>query len=238
MVSFRVKKINNTKTLSEHLKKARLALGYNFNKLEAKTGIHRKYLIALEQENYEQLPDKVYAKNFVNVYSTVLKLNGKEMAKLYLEEYSLYEKVDRAPSNSKDANYFKNKVSFFSFLGLPQLVRRAVLCLVVLLLLGYLGMEARKIVAPPALMIDSPADNLSTDKFFVEIKGKTEKEASVSINGQKVLSDSEGVFEENIDLQKGLNIIKISAVKKYGRENVIYRRVVVDSGSVAENFVK
>ncbi|MCL2766377.1 MAG: DUF4115 domain-containing protein [Peptococcaceae bacterium] len=50
------------------LKEARLAKGLTLENVEAETKIRRKYITALEEERFDLLPGKVYAKAFLKTY--------------------------------------------------------------------------------------------------------------------------------------------------------------------------
>jgi hypothetical protein len=69
---------------------------------------------------------------------------------------------------------------------------------------------------------------LVTDKPTIEVVGQTEKEVKTKINDQEIQTDTQGNFRESVSLQPGLNIIKISAVKKRGKENIIYRQIILN----------
>ena len=58
--------------------------------------------------------------------------------------------------------------------------------------------------------------------------GQSETEAEVKINGELILMDEDGNFSKLINLKKGVNPLEISAKKKYSRENLIIRQVLVE----------
>ena len=138
-------------------------------------------------------------------------------------QIKVYEKF----YNKEDQIKFTSKLSGSRFLVIPKLIRNIVIGLVVLALLGYIGYEVKKIFTPPELIIESPQEDLITTDRFIEVKGKTEKEAIVIINGREILTDKEGRFNQTIDLQNGVNNIKITAQKKHGAEQEVYRKVLV-----------
>jgi len=65
--------------IGEALKKARTEKGYSLEYLEEATKIRAKYLDALENENYDVLPGKVYAKAFLRTYAKFLDLDTEEI---------------------------------------------------------------------------------------------------------------------------------------------------------------
>ena len=58
--------------------------GLDLEELEERTKIRRKYLRALEDEQFEQLPGHTYIKGFIRTYADALDLDGQ----LYVDEYA------------------------------------------------------------------------------------------------------------------------------------------------------
>ena len=94
----------------------------------------------------------------------------------------------------------------------------------------YISYGVNRIFSPPELIIKNPsAGNIIVTTSNILIEGVTEKEVELLINNKQVLYDEDGRFSVNLDLQKGLNIIKISSSKKHSKPNIVYKQVVVDN---------
>lgn len=223
MVSFSAKKISK-ETLGDRLKKRREELMFEVDEVSAKLNIPSKYIECLEEGRYDQLPGQGYGKTFLKSYAQLIGLYPSELSKLYDEESRIFENVYK----SQDKLRFTSKIKASKFIVLPKLIHLLIVGVAVLALLGYIGYEINKMYAPPQLTILAPADNLITTDQFIEVKGHVTDEASVVINGKQILSDKSGNFSQIIDLQKGVNTIKISARKKQGRESMVYRKVLVN----------
>src|SRR2546426_6698133 len=65
--------------LGETLQRARLSRGVTFEEAERVTRISRKYLEALELENFSILPAPVYARGFLRSYAGYLGLNPNDL---------------------------------------------------------------------------------------------------------------------------------------------------------------
>lgn len=65
--------------LGETLRRARIARGITIEDAERVTRIHRKYLIALEEENFGILPAPVYARGFLRSYASYLGLDPADL---------------------------------------------------------------------------------------------------------------------------------------------------------------
>ncbi len=81
--------------------------------------------------------------------------------------------------------------------------------------------------SPPYLFIENPRSNLAITEKKINIIGIAEAEAQITINGKQVLTDANGRFTERISLKNGINIITVIAKKRYGREKIIKRQVLV-----------
>src|SRR3990172_6070591 len=70
-------------TLGEALRSARQEGGLSLAQLEAITKIRRKYLLALENGNFAELPPPVYGRGYVRTISGYLGLDAAAMVALY-----------------------------------------------------------------------------------------------------------------------------------------------------------
>ena len=71
--------------IGNSLREARLRRDLDFHELEQATKIRSKYLRALEDENFDQLPASTYVKGFLRTYADYLGLDGQ----LYVDEYNV-----------------------------------------------------------------------------------------------------------------------------------------------------
>jgi cytoskeleton protein RodZ len=67
--------------LGDRLRLAREAKGLTLEQVEAMTKIRRRYLQALEEENYGQLPGEVFVRGFLRNYALALGLDPQEIIK-------------------------------------------------------------------------------------------------------------------------------------------------------------
>ena len=70
-------------TLGEVLREERHRRDLSLQQVEAEVKIRRKYLIALEEDDYSVLPAPVYARGFVQIYAEYLGLDPAFVEKLY-----------------------------------------------------------------------------------------------------------------------------------------------------------
>ena len=98
--------------------------------------------------------------------------------------------------------------------------------LLILFVAGYSFYQARKIIAGPQITIESPKSGATVLSSLIEIVGRAENIASISMNDRPIYIDELGVFKEKLLLAYGYNIIKLTARDKFGRDTVETLEVV------------
>ncbi len=221
MTTFSRKSIARLETLGDKLQRLRMEARLALDDLAQQTGIQPKYLRALEAARYDLLPGDVYVRNFLRAYAEALHVNVDRV-------YELYEHERAVVKYPGPTARLPQEVQGVRSVNLPRLLRRAAVIGGVLILLVYLGFKVNTILKPPSLQVQSPAQDQVTGDLSILVEGVTESEAAVAINGQEVFTDPSGKFSERIDLQPGLNVIKISSHKGRSREQIVYRQVIVE----------
>jgi len=215
--------ISEADSVAEALKTARTKRGLKLGKIAETLGINEKYLLALEAGRFEELPAGIYGKNFLREYALYLGLEATSLIEMF--EASLSAQKEQA----KTELFSKQVVKPREMLALPRIFKNLALAAVVIVIFIYLSYRLEKIVAPPKLELSNPSANLITKERSLEIIGRTEPETQIIINGEKVLSDSTGNFLATVNLKTGINMITITAQKKYGRETRLIRQVLVEN---------
>ena len=74
--------------------------------------------------------------------------------------------------------------------------------------------------APPSLSLNSPTDaqSFSKDQNLVEVKGTTDSDVRVTVNGFWAITDDSGEFSYRLLLQNGENKVKIIATDMAGNK--------------------
>lgn len=199
------------------LKKLRQEKNIPLEEIAKKTKIDKKYLLALEECRFHDLPKaKIYQKNIVRCYAEALEIKPEPFLEQYLLEENAKEKKKHPYTGIKN-----NPLCY-----LPVILRFSLLLLVIFILLGYLGWQIKNIVAPPPLVIYFPPDGFITQNDQLTIAGETDKEVVITINSQTIGGSENGQFKETINLSPGVNTITITAQKKHGKTTTEIRHVV------------
>jgi cytoskeletal protein RodZ len=79
------------------LKKARQNKGLTIDQIQEETKIRKKYLLAMEENNFDVLPGTVYLKVFVKGYARLVDLNYQALLDNYPVLHQEDKKIDRTP---------------------------------------------------------------------------------------------------------------------------------------------
>ncbi|MFA6027727.1 MAG: helix-turn-helix domain-containing protein [Patescibacteria group bacterium] len=220
MSEFSSKQILSNRTLGDKLKRARKDSGLSLEQVAKKIQINKEYLGFLENGQYNQLPSPLFIKNYLKKYSQFLRLNWFTMERLLAREMVIYKEKHPA----KPATKYNQKA-----LVIPKLLVALLIIFGLVALSSYLIYEVGNFVQPPDLIVNNLPDQLTTKEHAITIAGQTEADTQVFINGQVILTDKEGNFEETISLRTGLNTIKIVAKKTHSKERIIYKQILVET---------
>lgn len=69
--------------IGKKLQSARQAKGYTLDDLQQITKIQKRYLIAIEDEKFDELPGDFYVRAFIKQYANTVGLNGEELLREY-----------------------------------------------------------------------------------------------------------------------------------------------------------
>lgn len=219
-MAFVIRKFDHKLKLGDKLKALRKAANITLSEMVQKTKIQKKYIKAFENGQYHNLPDPIYARNFLRIYVNTLRTDPKYYLDLFEQERGTCDFV-------KKAIMPRQRTKGIKFLVASKFIKIGLILLTAFSVVTYMGIQVHSIVTAPELVIESPYDGITTKEASVLVAGQTEEGAQVSVNGTPVLLLSDGSFEEEIALERGLNIIKIEGAKRYSKKAIEYRRVVL-----------
>lgn len=203
------------KTLGELLSAQRKAKKISLTKVSHDLLIKKENLEFLEKCDWEKLPEPAFVKGFIKSYAKYLDLDPNYILALHRREY------DEAKYPHKNFMPKKQKL----FILTPRRVINFIFLLVAFIFVGYLTIQYLSILSSPKVEIFNPQDDITTSIPLVQILGKTEKETTVSIDGEFVPIDQEGNFSYEAKLEEGKNIIEIIASKRLSPKNKITRTI-------------
>ncbi len=219
-MSFRSRPIAGPETLGERLRQLRVEANLTLVEVANELSIAVKHLQAIEESRYQDLPGQVYARNFVRQYIARLDLNQAAAMERFEQEYA----VMSAPQQRRNPILPQR-----AKLEHPWWYRHGRLLTAgaaVVLVLGYFAWQIVQLLTPPGLTVTAPAQDLIVTAATFMVRGTTEPNTQVKINNEAVEVSAGGNFSVTIDLQLGLNTLKVTAKKKRSGERVVVRQVL------------
>lgn len=204
-------------TIGTLLTKARRERGLSLERLESETRIKRVFIKAIEEEDWEKLPEYPVVLGFVRSIAGVLGIpDGKALALLRRDYPPKNLKINPNPDVEKKFSW-SPKLTFLVGIGL-----------FLLLLLGYLGLQYTKFMAPPMLEISKPKEEEVVFSKKVVVEGKTETDTTLEVNNQPIIVDADGNFSGSVEISKETTELTFKATSRSGKETEIKRKIVVE----------
>lgn len=91
------------------LRKARQDIGVTLDEVEYETKIRKRYLNALEREDYGDLPSAVYARGFLKTYANYLGLDGEELSQELKERWDTVQERQRQEAAPKRERFGRSR---------------------------------------------------------------------------------------------------------------------------------
>jgi cytoskeletal protein RodZ len=183
------------------------------------TKIKERFLVAIERGDYHKLPSPAYAKGFVINYATYLGLPRAEVIALFRREFDEKRAYKVLPDSLTKHQTFPGR-----HIKIQESL--LIIGLLVFLFVGFLLFQYRAAFIAPPLRITSPEASAIVGQE-VTVSGKTDREASVTVNNEAVSINSHGEFVKRISLFPGKTTVIISAKNRFGKETVITREITV-----------
>jgi cytoskeletal protein RodZ len=198
------------KTFGQTLASAREKKNLSHITLSKKLHIPLDTLIALEQEQTENLPAQPLVRGYVQLLAHALDLNEDGLLALWRRDFSITKKT-ALPGRRRQHWFIRQNFSPRNF------------SLALLLVAGIFGslfvlLQWRQLNKPPELALSAP-ENMSVVTSPVTVSGKTHPNNTVVINTQPTSLDPQGRFEQELELPPGERAIVVSAKDNRGRES-------------------
>ena len=190
--------------------------------LVSKTQIPKKFLEALEEDRLETFSAKVYA---LGVLKKALVSLGVQDTENFLQElrseWDIRNYRSRRELSLLPQNGIQKPLITPGRLGLLAGI------LFLIFFLGFFGLRFNHFLGTPELSVVLPADESVFEEPIVPIKGKTEKESRLTVNGREVTIDKLGNFGGQLELGAGLHLLEFITQDRFGKEAREVRKVII-----------
>jgi len=205
------------KTAGELLKDKRILKELSLEDVSSKTKIKLGYLIAIENSDFSALPSSTFAKGFLRNYATYLHLNPDTIIAMFRRDFTENTKGEIIPRGLVVP--LNGKPKFFTA---PLIL----VSIATIVFLGFLGIQLAFWWSYPQLKLIQP-QNGDVYGEKVTIKGSSDKDATVSINGQKVILDQNGGFSLDLVLSSGTQSVLVEATNRQGKVKLLKRTFTI-----------
>jgi len=209
------------RNVGEILSGKRKSLGLKLEDVEKETKIRQRYLEAIEKNEFSRISDSTIVKGFIRNYAQALNLSPEYVLAVFRRDFCENEKGQIIPRGIVEPLDEKR------FYWTPK----ATFILVIFLLLGsfafFFTRQYLKFSSAPPLEVISPKEG-QIFKEKLEVSGRTDKDASVKVDGTLISISENGEFKEEIILPRGENVVTIEAVNRQGKKTVVNRKVKID----------
>ncbi|WP_251575915.1 helix-turn-helix domain-containing protein [Limosilactobacillus agrestimuris] len=161
--------------IGKKLRDARQAKGYTLDDLQQLTKIQKRYLIAIEDEKFDELPGDFYVRAFIKQYADTVGLDGNELLKEFneqlpqtkTEEYSehISQAVETRANRRKTVSQGVSKVRQY----LPTII---IACVIVIVLAA---------IWVTAIVRGHQDASTKIDNSSVSVSGESRKKSSSSV---------------------------------------------------------
>lgn len=201
------------KQVGEILKETRLAQNLSTRRVAKNLLLKVDVITAIEEEDWAKLPEPAYIQGYIKNYAKLLGLDPTRLLALFRGQYD-------AKKFAKTIAPRRRRLMFT-----PNLIVPLTLAFVVAIFTLYLLFQSTAIARAPKLEVATPQDDITTTAAIIEISGQTEKDATVSVDGQLISVDESGNFSYQIALVDGQNIVEIIASKPLSPKTRVTRTI-------------
>ena len=112
--------------IGKELKETREYSGISLNSIEEKTKIRKKYLIAIENNNFDVIPGEIYVKSFIRGYAEQVGLDGEKLITEYRhqrkQEKEKQKKLEEMEENKDTPGILDNSNKLFIIIFITLLL--------------------------------------------------------------------------------------------------------------------
>jgi len=199
-------------TVGQILKIERESQGLLLSDIEKKIRIREKYLIALESDDWNFFSSKIYIIGILKNYSRVLGLDPKKILAFFRRDYERKEEVK-----------FKEKISSSYLISNSSTIIKFLVTLSFIFIFIYFGYQLKLYFTPPSMKIIAPTANHFTTETKIDIIAKTDKDAAVTVMGNRIYQDKLGQINYEFPLKEGENKVTFEVTGANGKKSTIVK---------------
>lgn len=214
--------LKESESLGERLKKRRETLNLSEKDLANEVQAPLKYIQGLENDHYDVFSAKVYALGYLKKIMETIAMEDTEQC---LKEFSTEWDVRMFRKNKELLPLPENRGE--KALVTPMRLGLGVGGIALLAFLFFFGFRLIKFVSTPNFTLDEPKNGVEFTESVISVRGRAEKESSLTVNGRELKIDGEGRFDEKIELASGAHALEFIVQNRFGKITKETRQIII-----------
>ncbi|MEK9176310.1 MAG: helix-turn-helix domain-containing protein [Patescibacteria group bacterium] len=210
-------------TIGQKFAEERRRQGLTLAEISRSTKIREEFLRDIEKGDFKALPSASYAYGFVRNYAKFLGLPVDKSLAIYRREFDEKKSIDVLPrgfTNPKEYRVTRFKINRSTIL----------IGFVFVIVLIFLLFQYRSAIFAPEIKVDYPKENSTVNSLTIEVKGKTDPDATLFVNDDQVSLDNSGSFRKQVTVFPGKSTIMFKAENRFGKVTILKRDITVKPG--------
>lgn len=210
------------KTVGEILKAKRSEKNLNLEAVEEEIRIRKKFLEAIENDDWQKLPSLTYTRGFIKNYSEWLGLDTAYVLSIFRRQMAISEKQKIVPAG------LANPLNEPFLRMTPAKIMSFFAVVLLLIFFFWLFGQYRGIIFPPKISLEKPTENEIIRSDKITLIGQTESTAILTLNGQP-LALTKGKFTKEISVSSGTVVLSLEVTNKFGKKAQLQRTIRVEN---------
>ncbi len=198
------------KTIGQTLKQIREKKGISLATLSSQTAIQERFLHAIEENRFAELPSSVVAQAYLSRYASLLGVETATALAMLRRDFDVkaVSILPKALSEHRTpTSYQRTRTMWLAGVVVATLLTVG----------AYGAWTYRRLRTPPPLTITFPKDHQTVVSPLV-IKGWTASDSMLKVDGELVSLNQDGEFAREVELGKGDHTISVVATNRYSQE--------------------
>ncbi|MCR4261257.1 MAG: helix-turn-helix domain-containing protein [Candidatus Colwellbacteria bacterium] len=210
----RMKKTKNTmdevEDIVEVLKKLMKSKGVSSSRLASLTDVPSRFIDAILEGNFDQLPSQPYIRGYLFKISNAL---GAENDYLW----HIFRSSVEAPSSGE---YDRLPINRFA---LQKMSRKTMIWILAgLMIFLFISLNFNRIAGKPRIDVTVPD---TAEESVITVSGTINPDDRLTLNGEIIYTNDIGAFEKQVQLEPGINTLEFKAKRYLGRETKLVKQV-------------
>ena len=210
--------------IGQELQEERKRQNFTLEEVARATKIREGFLSAIERGDHKKLPSPAYAYGFVRNYAKFLGLPVEKSLALFRRDFDEKKSIEVLPKGLTSPGEFsipKFKIGRSAFL----------ISIILVIVAAFLLFQYRSALFNPSLKVDFPTENQTINSLTVEVRGKTDPNATLTVDNEQIPIDSDGSFKKQISVFPGRRSLIFQVENKFGRMTSLKRSIDVMPGN-------